>query len=50
MTRNSDLDLEDLRECSHEPETPVVKDDEIVEWLCWCGRSVAGPKEVNDER
>lgn len=47
MTRNSDLDLEDLVACDHEPETPVIDDnDNITGWLCRCGRPVlVTPKE-----
>jgi len=38
MTRRSDMMCEDLFGCTHEPETPVVQDGEIVMWLCRCGR------------
>ena len=40
MTRRSDLILEDLTGCTHEPETPVCDDagTEILYWLCRCGR------------
>ncbi len=40
MTRNRELDCEDLFGCAHEAETPVVDDGEIVYWLCRCGRKV----------
>ncbi len=35
---------EDLWGCTHEPETPVTQDGEIIEWRCRCGRRVAAPK------
>lgn len=39
MTRNRELDCEDLFGCSHEPETPVMGDGgEIEYWVCRCGR------------
>jgi hypothetical protein len=44
MTRNYELDCRDLFECTHEPETPISEDGEIVGWLCRCGRQVK-PKE-----
>ena len=45
MTRNSDLDCEDLIGCDHEPETPIAEDGMIIGWLCRCGQRVQ-PKEV----
>lgn len=47
MTRNADLDIEDLRACDHQPETPVIDDDDnVIGWLCRCGRPVpAAPKD-----
>ena len=46
MTRNYEIDLEDLRECKHEPEEPVVSaDGTITRWLCRCGEWVEGPKD-----
>lgn len=47
MTRNRELYLEDLTDCTHEPEIPVVEDDgtEILYWICRCGRRCPeGPK------
>jgi hypothetical protein len=44
MTRNRELDCEDLFECDHAPEVPISKDGEIVEWRCRCGRRVPAPK------
>lgn len=40
MTRRSDMMLEDITGCDHEPETPVIEEDgtEIIYWLCRCGR------------
>lgn len=38
MTRRSDLMLEDLMGCDHEPETPVSQGGEIIYWMCRCGR------------
>ena len=52
MTRNSELDLVDLRSCQHEAQTPVVDDDgTVLHWLCPCGRKVDPPdSEVEQER
>jgi len=48
MTRNSDCwDLEDLRECEHEPETPIAEDGEIIGWLCRCGQRLDLPALVS---
>lgn len=42
MTRNSDLDCQDLFGCLHKPEIPIVDEQgNIVEWRCRCGRSTA---------
>lgn len=50
MTRNSEIDLEDLREHDHLPETPVVNDvGAIVRWLCHCGEEVAPPSSMLTE-
>jgi len=40
MTHNFDLRLEDIFECQHKPETPIVDDagGEILYWVCRCGR------------
>ena len=37
MTRRSDLMCEDIFDCDHRPETPIVKGSEIVSWVCRCG-------------
>jgi len=49
VTRRSDLMLEDLIGCTHEPETPVVEDDgsEILYWICRCGRRCPDPKKTD---
>lgn len=49
MTRRSDMMLEDLAGCTHEPETPVVEEDgqEILYWLCRCGRRHEVPAKPN---
>ncbi len=55
MTRRSDLMLEDLRGCTHEPEIPILEDDgqEVSYWLCRCGLNrcvpVAREPEVKEE-
>jgi hypothetical protein len=41
MIRNYEIDCRDLFECTHEPQTPISEDGEIVGWLCRCGRRVA---------
>jgi hypothetical protein len=40
MTRNSEINGEDILGCTHEPETPVMTADgmAIDYWLCRCGR------------
>jgi len=44
MTRRRDLMLEDLFECKHEAEIPIVSEyGEILHWRCHCGRRVADP-------
>lgn len=40
MTRNRELDCEDLRECTHQPEVAIAidsRDPEFVIWRCRCG-------------
>jgi uncharacterized cupin superfamily protein len=40
MTRNREMDLEDLCECDHEPEVATAadsRDPESVIWRCRCG-------------
>ncbi len=37
MTRNSDLDCDDLFGCDHEPETPLSDGGVIYAWVCRCG-------------
>ena len=44
MTRNRDLHLEDLFSHEHVAEIPVVEDEIIVHWLCYCGQRVDFPK------
>jgi hypothetical protein len=49
MTRNSDLDLEDLRNCKHKHPIPIVDDfGHIVLWKCPCGYEMkpAAPPET----
>lgn len=43
MTRNYELDGDDLYECNHEPEVPICEEDgtEILYWLCRCGKRVS---------
>jgi hypothetical protein len=40
MTRNRELDLEDLTSCDHKPEIAITNDEgtEILHWICRCGR------------
>jgi hypothetical protein len=38
MTKNYELDLRDIVDCAHEPETPIVSEGEIVGYVCRCGR------------
>lgn len=40
MTRNSEIDCEDLFGCTHEPETPICDEDgtAILYWICRCGQ------------
>lgn len=38
MTRRSDLMLEDIEGCDHQPETAVSMRGEVIHWLCRCGR------------
>lgn len=39
MTRNREIDCEDLRGCDHSPEVPIINDDGIIDhWRCRCGR------------
>lgn len=37
MTRNSELNCEDLSECDHTLEIPISENGEIYEWRCLCG-------------
>ena len=37
MTRRSDLMLEDLIGCDHEPTLPVTQNGEVLYWRCTCG-------------
>jgi hypothetical protein len=39
VTKNYELDLRDLIDCQHRPETPITDGaGQIVYWLCRCGR------------
>lgn len=39
MTRNRDLDTPYLSaDCDHSPAVPVVEGNEIIGWICHCGR------------
>lgn len=50
MTRNSDLRLEDIFECQHTPETPIVDDcGEILYWVCRCGHRWNPPANTHSE-
>lgn len=50
MTRRRDLMLEDLRECDHAPETPIVDDaGTILYWVCRCGLRKHPPRKTEDE-
>lgn len=50
MTRNSDLDLDDLTECDHTPEIAVMDGTTILWWLCRCGRRIRPEKEEHDDQ
>lgn len=41
MSRNHELELEDMRECTHEPETAVGDSVDALQWFCRCGHRVA---------
>ena len=38
MTRNRELDLQDIVDCTHEPELPVTENGSIIGYACRCGR------------
>lgn len=38
MTRNRELDLQDIVDCAHEPELPVTENGAIIGYACRCGR------------
>lgn len=49
MTRRREMMLEDLFDCEHEPEIPIVDDGgSILYWRCRCGEKRAVP-ESDDE-
>lgn len=50
MTRNRELDLEDLYECDHTPSVPIVDDytGEIEYWVCNCGKQVPERQDNED--
>lgn len=37
MTRNREIDCEDLFYCQHELEIPISDGGEIIAWHCRCG-------------
>lgn len=45
MTRNSELNCEDLFGCDHRPETPISDNGQVTGWLCRCGREVNAPPQ-----
>lgn len=45
MTRNRELDLEDIIDCEHVPEIPISENGEILYWLCRCGQEHEIPKK-----
>lgn len=47
MTKNRELDLQDLTECDHKPEIPICDEDgmEILYWVCRCGKEKHYPQE-----
>ena len=48
--RRSEMMLEDLVGCMHEPETPVCDDDgtEILYWICRCGQRCPETKSTSE--
>ena len=49
MTRNRELDLEDLRDCDHQPQFILLAEDDetVLGWLCACGQKVPPPDPPN---
>ena len=39
MTRNREIDCDDLRNCDHSPQLPITEDGELAYWLCSCGET-----------
>lgn len=50
MTRNRELDLEDLYGCDHEPEIGISEGTEIVAWACRCGKVKNAVEPKPDEK
>ena len=50
MTRNNEIDLQDLIECDHALEIPVTEGVDIVYWMCRCGKKKIDASEVEEER
>ena len=51
VTRRRDIMCEDIFECDHSPETPVVDSvyGDVAEWRCRCGRVAKMPTEMSAE-
>lgn len=49
MTKRSDMMLENIFGCKHEPETPISQYGEIIYWLCRCGRKVKTDSKEKDK-
>jgi hypothetical protein len=43
MTRNREIDCEDLLGCDHALAIPISQDGEIVMWRCVCGEKSQNP-------
>lgn len=48
MTRNSEINCEDLFGCDHEAEVPIYVGGEIDHWRCRCGEKKWVPTEEGD--
>jgi hypothetical protein len=47
VTRNNGIYLQDLTNCDHAPDFPVLRrDGSVAHWLCYCGRAVHGRGET----
>lgn len=51
MTRDAELDMRDVAECDHVPETPVSDgiSGTILYWLCRCGRAWTDQSEEREQ-